>query len=96
MKVEGPFVDWPPNLLEEVMEALYAKRSGLKHLIHLVIQPQMTSFSIKAQFSIFDKSRLVVPGSSHILVTSFLVFCHLGCCMVFCTMFSVWAGQNEK
>ena len=58
MKVEGPFVDWPPNLLEEVMEALYAKRSGLKHLIHLVIQPQMTSFSIKAQFSIFDKSRL--------------------------------------
>ena len=58
MKVEGPFVDWPPNLLEEVMDALYAKRSGLKHFIHLVIQPQMTSFSIKAQFSIFDKSRL--------------------------------------
>ena len=58
MKVEGPFVDWPPNLLEEVVEALYAKRSGLKHLIHLVIQPHMTSFSIKAQFSIFDKSRL--------------------------------------
>ena len=94
MKVEGPFVDWPPNLLEEVMEALYAKRSGLKHLIHLVIQPQMTSFSIRAQFSIFDKSRLV-PGSSHILVTSFLVFCHLGC-MVFCAMLSVWARQNEK
>ena len=58
MKVEGPFVDWPTNLLEEVAKALYDKRSGLKHLIHLVIQPHMTSFSIRAQFSIFDKSRL--------------------------------------
>ena len=58
MKVEGPFVDWPPNLLEEVMEAIYAKRSGLKHLIHLVIQPHMTSFSIKVMaFPVVEFSR---------------------------------------
>ena len=40
-----------------------------------------------------------LPGSSHILVTSFLDFCRLGC-VIFCTMFSVckarWARQNEK
>ena len=59
MKVEGPFVDWPPNLLEEVMEALYAKRSGLKHLIHLVIQPHMTSFSIKVNGSPFQTITLL-------------------------------------
>ena len=42
---------------------------------------------------------ILMPGSAHILVTSFLVFRHLGC-MIFCMMFSVcksrWARQNEK
>merc|ERR1712241_1435006 len=40
LKVAGPFSDWPTNLLEELAERVYAKRSGQKHLLHLIIQPQ--------------------------------------------------------
>jgi hypothetical protein len=36
----------------------------------------------------------LMPGSSHILVTSFLVFLHLGC-VIFCTMFSI-CMQDEQ
>ena len=37
---------------------VYAKRSGQKHLLHLLIQPHMTSYSIKAQSSIFSLSNI--------------------------------------
>ena len=41
----------------------------------------------------------LMPSSSHILVSSFLVFRHLGC-MIFCTMFSVckagWKREINK
>ena len=37
---------------------VYAKRSGQKHLLHLLIQPHMTSYSIKAQSSIFNLSNV--------------------------------------
>jgi hypothetical protein len=46
-----------------------------------------------------DRKLHLLPSSSHILVTSFLVFCHLGA-LIFCTIFSIykarWARQNEK
>ena len=41
-------------------------------------------------------SQALMPGSSHILVTSLLVFHYLGC-MIFCMMFSFARqdGQDE-
>ena len=44
--VQGPFVDWPATLLEDLAAAIYGKRSGQRHLLHLIIQPHMTSFTI--------------------------------------------------
>ena len=45
------------------------------------------------------KNSSLVPGSSHILATLFLVFRHFGC-IIFIPMFSVckarWARRNEK
>lgn len=45
--IEGPFVDWPSSLLEELAMKIYNKRSGHKHLLHLVIQPHISSFKIQ-------------------------------------------------
>ena len=46
LDTDGPFVDWPTSLLKDLSKAIYEKRSGHKHLLHLVIQPQLTSFEI--------------------------------------------------
>lgn len=51
VKIAGPFVDWPSSLLEELAKEIYSNRSGHKHLLHLVIQPHITSFSLKLQGS---------------------------------------------
>ena len=49
---------------------------------------QCSELKASKQSYISQVSMYFMPGSSHILVTSFLVFCHLGC-VIFCTMFSV-------
>ena len=47
LSVKGPFVDWPTSLLEELTAQIYRSRSGLKHILHLIIQPHMTRFTLK-------------------------------------------------
>ena len=53
MNKKGPFADWPTSMILDMCKEVYLTRSGLKHHIHLVIQPQMDTFNIALNGSVF-------------------------------------------
>ena len=55
----GPFCELPASLLQELTKAVYEHRAGLKHLLHLVIHPQTTSYEINPHGSSFVAMRLL-------------------------------------
>ena len=50
---KGPFADWPTSMILDMCKEVYTTRSGLKHHIHLVIQPQMESFCVALNGSVY-------------------------------------------
>lgn len=50
---KGPFFDWPTAMILEMCKEVYLTRSGLKHHIHLVIQPHMDTFCVALNGSVY-------------------------------------------
>ena len=59
MKCKGPFEDWPPTMLLDLCKAIYETRSGIQHLIHLVILPQVDRFHIGLRGSVYFVIRIL-------------------------------------
>ena len=53
MNKQGPFADWPTSMILDMCKEVYITRSGLKHHIHLVIHPQMDTFNIALNGSVY-------------------------------------------
>ena len=59
LKTKGPFADWPTSMIVEVCEAVYQTRAGNKHLMHLVIHPQLDNFCIRGRGSVYFVMRVL-------------------------------------
>jgi len=47
LREDGPFVSWPPSLLEDLLEEVCRQRCSALHL-HLLIQPQLRKLKVQA------------------------------------------------
>ena len=45
-QIPGPFADWPSAMLQDLIAGIYSHRCGHQHLLHCVIQPQLTHLNI--------------------------------------------------
>jgi hypothetical protein len=60
---DSPFSHWPPSLLTDLSDAIYANRSGQKHLLYHVIQPQIIDYTIRLHGSMHVAMDLVSKRS---------------------------------
>ena len=67
LRDKGPFFDWPSNLLQDLTKVIYQIRAGHKHLLHLVVQPQVHAYEIHPHGSAFVAMRLLSERCSSTL-----------------------------
>ncbi len=55
----SPFSEWPSSLLCELSDVVYAQRSGQKHFLYQIIQPQLQEYAIRLHGSVHIAMDLV-------------------------------------